>query len=205
MIVLPRGKVHEAKANKWRCYITRREIPFVKFPGGTESAGRKVAPVFNSRSMALEGDLKLGRTMGLLTPKIFYFGCRMKSDHPVISIQKSRAAGRASGPYNAAVNDNHYLGGWRLVNSHSISLSPLFLWLFLNVRPLIARPHFRIHLVRLMFIPVFIVRHNRQLLKYKLSKKDAHKTLTRLKYLEIVRIKKIKKVCVKINIHIFLI
>ena len=36
----------------------------------------KVAPskVFNSGSMVLEGDLKLGRTMGLLTPKIFYFG-----------------------------------------------------------------------------------------------------------------------------------
>lgn len=43
---------------EYRCKISER--------------GGRLHPVFNSRSMALEGDLKLGLTTGLLTPKIFF-------------------------------------------------------------------------------------------------------------------------------------
>lgn len=66
--------------------------------------GSKVEPVFNSRSMVLEGDLKLGRTMGLLTPKIFYSGW-LKSDHPVISIQRLGSPAES----RTVVNDSHYV------------------------------------------------------------------------------------------------
>lgn len=93
--------------------------------------------MFNLRSMVLEGDLKLGRTMGLLTPKIFYSGW-MKSDHPVISIQKSGSPLEA----RTVVNDSHYV---------RLAARKLFLRIFKS-RPFYLRPHFRIHLVHLTFI-----------------------------------------------------
>lgn len=97
----------------------------------------KVEPVFNSRSMVLEGDLKLGRTMGLLTPKIFYSGW-LKSDHPVISIQRSWFHRERPAPWLTTVITR----ACQLVNFPCGSLK------------FVPSPqsHFRIHLVHLTFI-----------------------------------------------------
>lgn len=99
--------------------------------------GSKVEPVFNSRSMVLEGDLKLGRTMGLLTPKIFYSGW-LKSDHPVISIQRLGSPAESPAPWLTTV----ITWAWQLVNFPCGSLK------FVSS----LQPHFRIHLVHLTFI-----------------------------------------------------